>query len=495
MSRIRRIHWRSIRVRTTLAVTIALLLTFAALGAFVYQHTARSLDRALNENLSARMADTTTAVRQVEDVDALRELRFADRDSFVQIVDPSGRVLADSGEREGALLVDEATVHRARSKPSTIQRTLERDDPPARLQIRRTQLADGAPAVIIVGASREADQRALLALRTGLLVGGVVATLLISLISFLAVALALRPVEQMRREAATVTSSDSRRRLVVPPSGDELARLAETLNAMLARLDEGLQRERRLTADASHELRTPLALLKMELEVALTEAERPLQDQSMDDRLNALLETIRSSEAEVDRLVQLSESLLLLAQADQDELALARSDVNLKQLLTDTTVRYTRRAEREQRGLTVDGPDMLVNVDPIRISQALNNLIDNAFRHGAGTITVTARVEATTRAGEDVEHALARDLVIRVADQGTGFDPEFTNVAFDRFTRFEESRTSTGAGLGLSIVQAIAKAHGGSAGAAGSTSTAEVWIRIPLSGDTLAVDSMQAGKP
>ncbi|MCZ4495487.1 MAG: integral rane sensor signal transduction histidine kinase, partial [Thermoleophilia bacterium] len=439
----------SIRLRITLAVTAAMTVAFAAIGLYVYDHTSRSLDHARVEALTARLNDTGSVVRGAQVADRVRELDFADRDNtFVQVVDARGGVLADSGELDGAEVLPRRLIDRASPQPANLTRVLERDDPPVVLRMQRLQLAD-REVVVIVGASTGSDARALQALRRGLSIGAAIAIALIAGIGYLAVALALRPVERIRREAAAITTRSSLQRLPVPHSRDELSHLAETLNAMLSRLDAGLQRERQLTADASHELRTPLALLKMELEVALAEATSTLGRKSAQEQVEHLLETIRSSEIEVDRLIQLAESLLLLARADQGELQIMRSDVDIRTLLRDLATRFAARASQDGRTITIDSPDLTISADPIRLTQALSNLVDNALRHGQGAITVHAQLRPP---GE---------LVINVRDEGPGIDPAFATHAFDRFTRAESSRTSAGAGLGLSIAQAIAAAHDG----------------------------------
>src|SRR5262249_51511614 len=144
------------------------------------------------------------------------------------------------------------------------------------------------------------------------LIAGPVALLLASLAGYLLAGVALRPVEAMRRRAAEISAETPGERLPVPATSDELERLGETLNEMLERLEDALRREREFVADAGHELRTPLALLRTELELALRHAESP-------DELRA---AVRRSAAEVDRLAQLSEDLLLLARTEHGELPL-----------------------------------------------------------------------------------------------------------------------------------------------------------------------------
>jgi signal transduction histidine kinase len=283
-----------------------------------------------------------------------------------------------------------------------------------------------------------------------LLAGGMAVALLLACLAGYGVATgALRPVEAMRRRAAAISGASAGERLPVPGSGDELARLGETLNAMLDRLEAALARERTFVADASHELRTPLAVLKAEVDLALRRGRSA-------DELRAALESVSE---ETDRLVRLAEDLLVIARADQGRLPLRPEQLSLRELLDTVASRFGVQAE-VAGSLTLRG-------DRMRLEQALGNLVDNAIRYGRGEVRLSA-----------VERDAHMEL--HVTDEGGGLAPEFVPHAFERFTRAEGTRSRGGAGLGLAIVSAIAEAHGGSAHAAG----ADVWIQLPRVNDT-----------
>jgi len=162
-----------------------------------------------------------------------------------------------------------------------------------------------------------------------------------------------------------------------------------------------------------------------------------------------LVAAIRSAAAETDRVAELAEGLLVLARADSANLALARRPVPSGQLLVDVAQRHRRRAAEEHRRIVVeDAFEGVVTVDAPRLGQALDNLAENALRYGRGDITLRAQRSDAA-------------LELRVADRGRGFAPEFLPRAFDRFSRPDDARSGDGSGLGLSIVQAIAHAHGG----------------------------------
>jgi signal transduction histidine kinase len=228
---------------------------------------------------------------------------------------------------------------------------------------------------------------------------------------------------------------------------------------MLARLHAAVEHERRFVADASHELRTPLALLQTELELALR---RPRTREELEDAL-------RSASEETQRLVRLAEDLLLIARADQGPLPIRREEVDVEQLLADVAERFATRARTLGRELRAEPCELRLDVDPLRVEQALGNLVDNALTHGEGDVEL--RVVA---AGERVE--------LHVLDEGVGFSQEFRARAFDRFSRGDEARSGNGSGLGLSIVELVAHAHGGGAGARNrAQGGADVWLSLPRS--------------
>ena len=203
---------------------------------------------------------------------------------------------------------------------------------------------------------------------------------------------------------------------------------------MLERLGQALAHERRFVADASHELRTPLAILKTELELALGEG-RTREE---------LHDALASAAEETDRLTQLAEDLLVLAQTDNGRLPVAIETVRIRPMLDDLVERFARRAHDSRREIEIACPQGLFGrIDRMRLEQALGNLLDNSLRYGAGQIELRAR---------------ARDgrLEIHVADRGAGFPAGFSERAFERFSRSRQVASGSGAGLGMAIVESIA---------------------------------------
>jgi signal transduction histidine kinase len=287
------------------------------------------------------------------------------------------------------------------------------------------------------------------------LIAGPLAILLASLAGYGLAAAALRPVEALRRRADSVTPATPAT-LPVPRARDEISRLAVTLNHMLERLQAAIEHERRFVADASHELRTPVALLRTELELALR---RPRSEEE-------LRRALRSALDETERLSRLADDLLLLARAEQGPMPVRREPVELDPLLETVARRFDARDDQAGRAVSAEPSHLAVDADPTRIRQALDNLVANALTYGDGDVTLLAREESFV-------------IELHVLDRGAGFDDAFLARAFDRFSRADEARGRGGAGLGLSIVELIADAHGGTAGARNRQGGgADVWITI-----------------
>jgi heavy metal sensor kinase len=442
-----------IRLQLTATFALAMAVVLAAGGFLLYHHLATSLDRTISQGLRARTADISALVQQADTGLRDSQLRAGNGNGFAQVLDAHGRIFDQTPALGRRPLLTPAQLAQARHGPLVVGRATRVSES---VRLLATPIsAQGKRLVVVVGVPLETRDNALSTLRTELLIGGPAGLLLASLIGYLIAAAALRPVERMRTRAAAISANLLSERLPVAPSQDEVARLGNTLNEMLGRLETAVERERSFVADASHELRTPLAHLRAEVELAL---ESPRKK-------NELEAALRSVANESDRLSQLAEDLLLLARLDKGTVPIRRDDVELDELLDGVVLRFERRAREAGRTIERDGGGGRARVDRLRIEQALGNLIENALRHGAGTIRVSASQD-----GEWLE--------LHVADEGAGFPADFAPNAFERFSRADQSRGSGGAGLGLAIVAAVALAHGGTATAAnGPGGGADVAIR------------------
>ena len=431
------------RIRIAAAFALAMAVVLTGTGVYVYEQLGADLSRALDQDLRLRGQDLSALVaRRAVPLSADPGGRLVERgESFAQLIDADGAVLDATPTVGRSPLIENEQVRAALGRARFLDRpSVPGLDEPARLLATPVE-RDGRRLVLVVGATRENRAEALRSLRTELLIAGPVALLLATGLGYLLAGAGLRTVDSMRRRAAEISADRPGERLPVPPANDELRRLGVTLNEMLTRLEDALQRERGFVADAGHELRTPLALLRAELDFALHHA----------DDADELRAALREASAETDRLVQLSGDLLLIASADQGAVPLRVERIEAHSLLESVRNRFAWRAQQDGRSVEVVAePDLALEGDRLRLEQALGNLVDNALRYGEGPVRVEAR-----STGKSVE--------LRVSDEGHGFPPEFATRAFDRFSRADASHSGAGAGLGLAIVDAIAHAHGGRA--------------------------------
>jgi signal transduction histidine kinase len=435
-----------IRLRLTLAFAIAMAILLAAVGAFVFARVGSALDQTIDQSLRAQAAEARAHGGR-GDIDVTRG------EVLSELVDAAGSVQRVAG-RASPRLLDRRTLARVLAG----QTVLESVGESWRVLALPLRTKSGTKALVLAR-SLESREEALHRLLREFLIAGPIALLLASLAGYGLATSALRPVEAMRRRAEAISAATPGRRLPVPASGDEVSRLARTLNAMLGRLEDAFAHERRFVADASHELRTPLALLRTELEVALRRP-RPREE---------LEAALRSAAEETERLIRLAEDLLLIARADQGRLPIRIEPLSARVLLEATAERFASRAHDLGRDVHVAANDeVVVGADRVRLEQALGNLVDNALSHGAGAVELRV-------------HPRDGFVELHVLDDGAGFPDGFAARAFDRFSRADEARHGGGTGLGLSIVDLIATAHGGKAGARNrEAGGADVWLTVPL---------------
>lgn len=431
-----------IRLRLTAAFALAMVVVLAAAGSFTYHRLQVDLNESIDAGLRTRAAGVA-ALRQRSGA-TLRETGAGavgdSEESFAQLLDARGVVVDATGGARTAV-IGPAEVARARAGRTVV---VEREVPG--LEGATRVLARGLnrtkdPRVVVVGRSLQDRDDVLGGVVTSFVVGGPLAVLLAAIMGYALATAGLRPVEAIRRRAQQVSLRDGDERLPLPAAHDEVRRLGETLNEMLSRLQTAFARERRFVADASHELRTPLAVLKTELETSLRR----------DGLDNGLRESLGAAVEEADHLAQLAEDLLVIARAGDGGLPIDPVATPVSELLEQAAHRFGDRARAHGRVIRVVAePGLVAEVDPLRIRQALGNLVDNALRHGQGDVTLDA-----ARADGQVQ--------IDVSDEGPGFGGELEPRAFERFARGDRARTRGGSGLGLAIVRAIVEAHGASA--------------------------------
>jgi two-component system OmpR family sensor kinase len=437
-----------IRLRLSLTFAGVMIVLFGGLALLLHTRFSASLDQGIKRSLTTRADDLSSLVaRAGQTLPDLPESGGA----FAQIVNTRTGHVDDATPGHRRRLLTPAEGRDALGGEITIGR---REG--ARLMAR--PIAARPDEVLVVGVSLSERDRALTTLSDLLFIGGPVLLVLTCLAGYALAAGALAPVERMRARAERISGRGRGDRLPVPDARDELQRLGHTLNAMLSRLEDALGRERAFVADAGHELRTPLSILKLELELALAAG------RSRDE----LVMGLRSAAEEVDRLATLAQDLLVISRADQGRLPVEKHDVEVHSILRTVADRFAGPARGTGRAVRSECTNGLsVQADGPRLEQALTNMVSNALRYGDGTVVLRARED-----NGNVE--------LHVLDEGEGFAPEFLPRAFERFSRADPARSRGGAGLGLSIVQAIAEAHSGEAYAANrEEGGADVWVSLP----------------
>jgi heavy metal sensor kinase len=301
-------------------------------------------------------------------------------------------------------------------------------------------------------------------------------------LAYLLARAALAPVDRLRETAERITADRLHERLTVPNPGDELGRLAATVNAMIARLERSFNEVKRFTADASHELRTPLTAIRTEAEVALAGAPSAA----------ALRGLVESMLEECGRLTRLTDQLLTLAREEAVALVPRPEPVDLAELAGGVAETLRPLADVKGVALVVEAGDGATVVgDPVRLRQLVMNLIDNAIKYTppGGAVRV-----AVGRSGGGVRLA--------VTDTGEGIPAEHLPRVFDRFYRVDKarSREQGGTGLGLSIVRSVATSHGGTVALSSTEGGGTACVvelphdrRQPAPGESVAADPARPG--
>ncbi len=445
---------RTVRARTTMTAVgvMSAAVAIAALALVVLLQ--RSLLRDVDTRATLRLHDLV-AVAARDQVPAV--LAGDDEDSTVAQLVMNGRVVAQSPAISRAVPITDFTpvdsgilVRSVRDAPIVGGNTY-------RVAAQRVNTPGGA-MVAYAAASVEPVSDSIHALEALLAVVGPALVLLIGGMTWWLVGRTLDPVEAIRRQVAEISVTGLALRVPEPETGDEIHRLAQTMNTMLARLDDAAGRQRTFISDAAHELRSPVAAIRAELDIAA--AHRDVADWP------ALLNRLTASSIRMERLVN---DLFVLATTEEQVTPL-QTEVDLDEIVL-RQVESLRATGRH----TVDAH----NVDAARVwgdrnqlERVVANLLDNAERHAATTIAVELRSAGGTA-----------ELV--VADDGPGVPAAQRQRVFDRFARLDEARDrhGGGAGLGLAIARRLVEDHGGSIELADSIQGARLVVRLPCSSD------------
>jgi len=445
-----------IRTRLAVAAVVLVALVLAVVGTVVYASFRSDLRHTVDVGLRSRAEALLEPDAAPVGSGSVDRSLVDPEDAFAQRYDAGGRVTATSPGMPRRAILDPASA-----RAVTAERFLDvqvRTPEGEPITARALVLPDPSGGVLLIGASVEDQEEALQHLESFLTIGGLVSLALVTALLWRLLARALAPVDAMRAQAAAISASEPGRRLPLSAADDEISRLGSTLNAMLERLEEAIERERRFVRQASHELRTPLANLRAELDLALRRARTR-------EELEAAL---RSASEETERLSRLAEDLLVLARTEGGRLPVRREPTDLAGVVHDAAEAFRTRAATRGIALEVDASAPVdADIDPARLAQAVGNLVENAIREtpSGGHVAVSA-VRADGRA------------LVEVRDTGRGFPPAVLARAFE--TPAPDAASTDGAGLGLAIVRAVADAHGGTVSAANTDGGAVVRLEIPL---------------
>ena len=434
-----RIHDRlrgTLRARVTLLSTVAVAAVLVLTGIAIVEVQRRQLVSHLDAALGRRADDLANSFANSQASDAPRDLG-GDDDSLVQIVGPNGMVIAASHNILGDPPVAPAPTSGERERRQTVG-GLVIDDDASRLLSRRVETGNGPVVVHVAHTLDEVDDSVATLARSLMLAIPAWLAVFAALVWWL-VGRTLRPIEAIRAEVADIGATDLHRRVPQAAGHDEVARLAQTMNAMLDRLEQAAERQQRFVADASHELRSPLTRIRTELEVDLAHPG--------DADLAA---THRSVLEEATNLQSLVDDLLYLASSDADGASHRRELVDVDDIVL-REARPLQNAGVIQIDLTGVSAAQ-VSGDPIQLAHAVRNLTDNAARHARSTVTITL-----------VEQD--RTAVLTVTDDGPGIPPINEN----------ESSNASPASTMPAHEPPVAPGSAWPSPATSSSSTVEVW--------------------
>jgi hypothetical protein len=438
---------------------------------------AQALDHNLRATLDSTLAARATPYLQTLDDPGKPDLpstggtgaRSRVTDGLAVVIDPTRAVRYSEPAGAARSLLGRLPMESG-SSTTVLDRSVDGED--LRLRIDQVSREDGTWTVV-VGLGEETTKAAGEKVQDALEVAGPVLLIVIVAGTWWLGGAALRPVERMRAQAASLGASDAHARLSVPDTGDELHALGVTFNDLLDRLHQSLSQQRDFVADAGHELRTPLAIMCAELELADRPNRTPEQ----------LREAITATRTEANRLKDLAEDLLLLA-ADERRPA---ERVELSGVIAEAVA--VRRPGAQRADITLEvlaARDFAVLGEAAALRRALDNLLSNALDHTGpgGRVEIRMTPEGSGQ------------VRLQVADTGPGFPPEFLPHAFDRFRRADTARTSqASSGLGLAIVAAIATAHGGTATAANNVPGPGAHVCLTLPALTEPAEPSASGLP
>ncbi|MEA2508627.1 MAG: two-component system, OmpR family, sensor kinase [Actinomycetota bacterium] len=459
----------SIKVRLTVWYLALLALILAAFGTFVFLRLHTDLVHAVDQSLQSRAAQITLGYQQgdqnFQDVSDASLRGLAPNETAAQRLSPTGMVIDATGDPAitgHPMITHGETAAAVRGRRILGSAVLGPHKEHTRLLALRLP-GSGGPSVLVVASSLEGVDTSIHRLLVLAATGIPVALLLAVLGGWVIARRALQPVARMTAEAQEIRADRLEDRIAIPPTDDELQRLASTLNDMLGRIQEGVESQRRFVADASHDMRTPLTVMASEIDVALEDPELGLKGAG---------ELLVSNREQVERMARMIENLLTLASIEDGQLKLLRRPIDLQDLATRAVAKLASLAARSGVEISANGAPAPVIGDPDRLTQVLTNLIENGVKYaGAGAKVHVSTWQRNGQAG------------CTVSDTGSGIPGEALPHLFDRFFRVDSARSSAlqGSGLGLAICHDIVTAHDGHISVDSSDKGTSFSVELPTS--------------
>ncbi|MFC4427896.1 sensor histidine kinase [Deinococcus navajonensis] len=404
-------------------------------------------DPQARERLLAYLRALMDGSRQVIAIDRTQPLRLSDAQMLALIEAPDGQLRLNMMVQEN--FKEEPTLMRVLVRLGPVQLH------PAPLGSSEDSSAQTL-AVTYVGRSLEEIRATLSKLQSVIMLLFLAGLASAGTGAYLLAGQALQPLRLVQRAAERIGGQNLGERVPEPQTGDEVQALAQALNGMLGRLEQSFESQRRFTSDASHELRTPVTAISGHASYLLRRT-NPSGQQA---------ESLKIIQSESERLTNLIASLLQLARSDSGALVLNKGPIFSGLFLREIARELAPLAQAQQTALEVSGDDIAFEGDPDRLKQVIINLVGNALKAGARTVTLGSALEEGSK-----------QVHLQVRDDGPGIPNDQLERLFDRFYRLEDSRSRDqgGAGLGLSIAKGIVDAHGG-----------RIWLESTLGEGTTA---------
>lgn len=439
---------RSIRTRLLVSLVSVMVLALGLFCGFAYFQVKEKLvidfDQTIGDKASLLANSIHYPDREIHDWTD-RYLRLDRQQLFAQIFDTDGNFVEKVGPLENPVPISSYAMSRAPDRGDVVIEThSDAAGKKYRIATCTKQYTQGIWAYTQVGIAFDVIEGRAKSVLYWMILGSAVTILLTVLLASLMINRWMLSLTAATKTAREIGAQNlSRQRLFVAPDDAELANLATAFNELLDRLEASHQTQQRFVADASHELRTPLTVLRGEIEVTLRR-ERPIDEYR---------DVLRSNKEEIESMSRMVENLLALAHADAGEALGSREPVELTRVIQEVAEKLRPLAHDQKVQLEMDiQDDVIVAGDEYSLGRVILNLVENGIRYTPAEEFVRVRVTAD-----------AMDVKIAVEDTGPGIPREHLPHLFERFYRVDKGRSREfgGAGLGLSIVQALVKAHGG----------------------------------